>query len=273
MSAVLDGPALLFCPGDRPDRFVKAAERSDTVILDLEDAVGPDSKAAARAHVEAALPTLDGRAVVRVNGPRTPWYHDDLAAVRRAGARRVMLSKAEDPCALRELSGLEVIALCETAAGILAARDLAAEPNCAALFWGGEDLIADLGGHSSRDGSGRYRPVVEHARATVLLAAAEARIPAIDAVHLDIADLDGLRAETEDAVNTGFAAKACIHPAQAPVVREVFRPTGEEVAWARAVTAAADTHRGGVFTHAGHMVDGPVVAHALRILDRHDAVR
>src|SRR6476469_8547918 len=147
MTGLLPGPTLLFCPGSRPDRFDKAAARADVVILDLEDAVGPAEKDSARSAVEIALPALDPNTIVRLNATNTPWHQADADAVRRAGGSWVMLPKTGTPQELRPLADLNVIALCETAAGVLAAPTIATEPNCAALLWGGEDLIADLGGH------------------------------------------------------------------------------------------------------------------------------
>ncbi|ERK72309.1 citrate lyase subunit beta domain protein, partial [Leifsonia aquatica ATCC 14665] len=102
----------------------------------------------------------------------------------------------------------------------------------------------------------------------VLLAAGAAGVHAVDTVHLDIADLDGLRAEAEDAVAVGFAATACIHPGQVETVRTAYRPTPEEVARARELLAAAEEAGGGVFRFAGAMVDGPVLAHARAVVRR-----
>jgi citrate lyase subunit beta/citryl-CoA lyase len=266
------GPALLFCPADRPDRYAKAAERSDTVILDLEDAVAPADKDAARRAVADALPRLDPGTVVRVNAPDTPWFADDVAVLRAAGHLAVMLPKAASPDDLDALDGFAVLALCETAAGVLHAPAIAAHPACTAVMWGGEDLIADLGGRRSRNAQGRYHPVVEHARFTVLLAAAAAGKAAVDGVHLDIGDLEGLARETGEAVDLGFAAKACIHPSHVPVVRDGFRPTEEMLAWARGVTAAAAT-AGGVFRYEGRMIDEPLLRQARATLARATSTR
>ena len=261
------GPALLFCPADRPDRFAKALERADAVILDLEDGVAPDARADARAAVVAAA--LDpARVIVRVNPAPTDDFALDLAAARAGGFDTIMVAKAD--AALPSLPEFRVIALCETAAGVLAAPALAARDEVVALMWGAEDLIASLGGSSSRDASGRYRDVVRHARSSILIAAGAAGIAAIDAVHLAIDDLDGLRAEAEDAVASGFAATACIHPSHVAVIRDAYRPSAEEVDAARRLLAAA-TEQGGVFRLDDRMVDGPVLAHARAVLRRHRA--
>jgi citrate lyase subunit beta/citryl-CoA lyase len=261
------GPALLFCPADRPDRFAKALERADAVILDLEDAVDPSRRAVAREAIAAS--DLDpARVIVRVNAAGSDDQAADLAALALTPYSAVMLPKAERAGDLAALDGLAVIALCETAAGVRAAGELAAAEGVVALMWGAEDLVASLGGTSSRHADGRYRDVARHARSDVLLAAGAAGRSAIDTVHLDIADLAGLAAEAEDAVAVGFAATACIHPSQVETVRRAYLPTAEQVREAAELIAAADAAGGGVFRHRGRMVDGPVVAHARAVLRR-----
>jgi citrate lyase subunit beta/citryl-CoA lyase len=134
-------------------------------------------------------------------------------------------------------------------------------------MWGAEDLVASLGGTSSRRADGGYRDVARHARSAVLLAAAAYGKPAIDAVHLDIADLDGLAAEARDAAAGGFAGTACIHPTQVEVVREAYRPSPDEVRRADAILRAAAA-QSGVFSREGQMVDGPVLRQAEAVLRR-----
>ena len=263
------GPALLFCPADRPDRFAKALERADAVILDLEDAVDPAARPAAR---EAVLGTpLDpARVIVRINPAGTLDHVADVEAVRASPYRTVMLAKAERVTDFAALDGLRVIALCETAAGVLAAADLAATGGVIALMWGAEDLVASLGGTASRHPDGRYRDVAVHARSAVLIAAGAFGKAAIDTVHVDIGDHDGLAAEAEDASAVGFAATACIHPGQVEVIRAAYRPSDEEVAFARDLLAAAG-ETPGVFRFRGRMVDGPVLRHAEAVLRRSGA--
>jgi citrate lyase subunit beta/citryl-CoA lyase len=268
MTESFDGPALLFCPGDRPERFAKALAAADTVLVDLEDAVAPDGKDAARATVRDALRDDPDLFVVRVNARGTRWHEADVAMLREAGASRVLLPKAESADDLAALPGLGVIALCETVLGIVNAREIARADNCAGLFWGAEDLTADLGGRSSRGPGGAYHVPIQHARSEVLLAAAAAGRPAIDAVVLDIGDDATLRAESEAACDVGFAAKGCVHPRQVPTVRAAFAPTDEQVAWARGLLAAVDEHGPGVFRYQGRMVDGPLYTLARTILSR-----
>ncbi|MFC8923744.1 HpcH/HpaI aldolase/citrate lyase family protein [Cellulosimicrobium sp. NPDC057127] len=270
------GPALLFCPGDRPDRFAKAADRADAVILDLEDAVAPAAKAAARRAVVEASATLDpDRTVVRVNAVGTPEHALDVAALADTRLRTVMVPKAGldllTSALTATLPGVRVIALCETAAGVLAAPELARRDEVVALMWGAEDLVASLGGTSSRHPDGTYRDVARHARASVLIAAGAAGKAAVDAVHVDIADLDGLRSEAQDAAASGFTATACIHPSHVTVIREAYAPTPDEVDDARALLDAAAANPGGpdaVFTLDGRMVDAPVLRHAESVLRR-----
>ena len=158
-----------------------------------------------------------------------------------------------------------VIALCETARGVLAAAEVARVDNCIALMWGGEDLTADLGGRSSRHPDGHYLPHVVHARAAILLAARAAGRHAIDGVYLDIHDSDGLAEEAAEAVAMGFTAKACIHPRQVPVIRSAYRPTDADIAWANKVLAATKEATG-VITVDGRMVDEPIVRQARAIV-------
>ncbi len=257
------GPALLFCPADRPDRYAKAAERADAVILDLEDAVAAADKADARRAL-LEHPVDAATTIVRVNAIGTDDHALDLATLAHTGYRTIMLPKAVDATGLESFS---VIALCETAAGVLASETLAAQAHVVALMWGAEDLVASLGGSSSRLDDSRYRDVAVHARARILLAAGAHGKTAIDAVHLDIADLEGLSAEARDAAAQGFAATACIHPSQVETVRDAYRPSEAEVAQARAIVAAAHDEAG-VFVLDGRMIDEPIVRHARRVLQR-----
>jgi citrate lyase subunit beta/citryl-CoA lyase len=258
------GPALLFCPADRPERYEKAAARADSVILDLEDAVTPDAKEPARSML-ATVPLDPARTIVRVNP--APDLDADLQALARTPYRTVMLAKTSSAQDVRALAGYEVIALVETAAGVVNVASIAAEPNVVGLMWGAEDLVASLGGTSSRGPSGTYRDVAAHARSAVLLAAGAFGKAAIDAVHLDIDDVDGLAVEAADAAASGFAATACIHPSQVEVVRAAYRPGVAEVERARAVLAAA-VGQHGAFRWEGQLVDGPVLKHAEEVLRR-----
>ena len=261
------GPALLFCPADRPERYAKAMERADAVILDLEDAVAPADKAAARGHlIESELDP--DRVIVRVNPPETDAFTADLSTLSQTDYRRIMVAKAESPKRIGRLDArFEVVALCETAKGVAQADRIAALDNVVALMWGAEDLVASLGGTSSRKPNGRYRDIARYARSRVLLAAGARGKAAIDAVHLDIDDTKRLAIEAADAAASGFRATACIHPSQVAIIRAAYRPDEKTVSWARGVLAAAAGERG-VFSYGGKMIDEPVLRHARSVLGR-----
>lgn len=261
------GAALLFCPADRPDRYQKALDRADAVIIDLEDSVKPAARAEARLALRGS--NLDPeRVIVRVNPAGTDDFLADLAVVARTDYRTVMVAKAESALSLNDVPrSYELMALLETAKGVQAAPEIAALDNVTALMWGAEDLVASIGGTSSRRENGEYRAVARHARSRVLVAAAAEGKATIDAVYMNIPDLDGLKAEAEDAAASGFRATACIHPSQVPVVREAYRPTNEAIEWAHGVLAAAE-HERGVFTYRDQMIDEPVLRQARAILSK-----
>nr|WP_201469710.1 CoA ester lyase [Microbacterium hydrocarbonoxydans] len=261
------GPALLFCPADRPERFGKALEKADAVILDLEDAVLPAAKATARGNIIDAELDPD-RVIVRVNQPGTEAFASDLATLSQTDFRTVMVAKTENASSLDAFDErFSVIALCETASGIHAADRIAAHRRVVAMMWGAEDLVASLGGTSSRRGDGSYRDIARYARSRVLLEAGAQGKAAIDAVHIALGDLEGLKAEAEDAAASGFAATACIHPDQVAVIRAAYAPDAAAVDWARSVLTAAEAERG-VFRFEGRMIDEPVLRHARSVLAR-----
>jgi citrate lyase subunit beta / citryl-CoA lyase len=259
------GPALLFCPADRPDRYAKAAAAADAVIIDLEDAVSPENRAHARESIVAANPDPD-TTIVRVNPVGTDDFVLDLEMLTDTGIRTIMLAKTEHASDLGQLGAFDVIALCETVRGVENSSEIAAVGNVIALMWGAEDLIASLGGRSSRGPGGLYRDVARQARTTVLFAAAAHGKAAIDAVHLDIADLDGLRAEAMDAVAVGFSATACIHPSQVDTIRIAYAPTEDDLRWAQRLLLAAESSPG-VFRFEGQMVDEPILRQARGLRD------
>jgi citrate lyase subunit beta/citryl-CoA lyase len=258
------GPAWLFCPADRPERFQKAAAAADVVILDLEDGVAAKDREAARAAlVDTQLDPH--RTVVRVNPSATAEHQLDLEALSRTSYTTVMLAKSEDPQQIRDLAPLDVVVLIETPLGALAVNEMARMDNAMALMWGAEDLFAVLGGTANRYPDGSYREVARHVRSQTLLAAKAYGRMALDSVYLDIKNLDGLAAEVDDAVAVGFDAKVAIHPSQVAVIRDGYAPTPDQVEWARAVLAKVAGERG-VFQHDGLMVDAPVLRRAERIV-------
>jgi citrate lyase subunit beta / citryl-CoA lyase len=258
------GPAWLFCPADRPERFEKAAAAADVVILDLEDGVAAKDREAARKAL-TETPLDPDHTVVRINPSATPDHQLDLEALSRTSYTTVMLAKTEDPQQVRDLAPLDVVVLIETPLGALAVNELARMDNSLALMWGAEDLFAVLGGTANRYPDGSYREVARHVRSQTLLAAKAYGRLALDSVYLDIKDLDGLGKEVDDAVAVGFDAKVAIHPTQVAVIRAGYAPTPEQVEWARAVLARAADERG-VFQFDGLMVDAPVLRRAERIV-------
>jgi citrate lyase subunit beta/citryl-CoA lyase len=264
MALTQNGPGWLFCPADRPERFAKAVAAADVVILDLEDGVAARHREAART---ALLDTrLDpGRTVVRVNPVGTPDHALDVEVLARTEYTTVMLAKTETQDQVRSLAPLDVVVLIETPVAALSVADLARVDNAVAVMWGAEDLFAVLGGTANRHADGSYRDVAKHVRSQSLLAAKAYGRLALDSVYLDIKDLDGLRAETDDAVAVGFDAKVAIHPTQVAVIRACYEPTDAQVDWARRVLDTARDQRG-VFQFEGIMVDAPVLRRAERIV-------
>lgn len=264
------GPAILFCPADRPDRFEKAQDRADAVILDLEDAVAAPDKPKAREAV-AGSTLRPETTIVRVQSTSADGFADDLRAIASSPYRTVMLAKAESAAdvaaVLAGVPDAAVVVLCETPLGVVRAEELAAHPSVVALMWGAEDLVAAMGGSSSRTESGEYRDVARHARSRVLLAAHAFGKAAIDSVRVDIADLDGARAEAQDASASGFSSKAAIHPNHVAPYREGFQPTPAEVDQAQRILAAAEGQPG-AFSFEGRMIDEPILRHATSVLRR-----
>jgi citrate lyase subunit beta / citryl-CoA lyase len=264
---MIHGPALLFCPADRPDRYAKALAAADSVILDLEDGVGAAGKDAARAAL-LATPVDPERVIVRINAVGSPEFEADVDALRKTAYRTIMLPKTESRAQLDLLTAYRVVALVESSLGIVNLAEVAAAPNVVAVLWGAEDLIASMRGRTSRHPDGSYRGVALHARNMTLLAATAYGKQAVDAVYTNIGDLDGLAAEAADAAASGFALKALIHPSHVAVVREAFRADDKQVAWARRVLAAARAGGagGGAIKVDGQMIDAPLIRQAEAIL-------
>ncbi|MET0698121.1 MAG: CoA ester lyase [Mycobacterium sp.] len=258
------GPAWLFCPADRPERFHKAADAADIVILDLEDGVAAHDRPAARQAL-TDVPLDPGRTVVRVNASGTEDQLLDLEALARTSYTTVMLPKCESAEQVALLAPLGVVLIIETPLGALKVADSIQAGNAVAVLWGAEDLFASLGGTANRYPDGSYREVARHVRSQTLLAAKAYGRLALDSVYLDIKNLDGLRAEVDDAVAVGFDSKVAIHPSHCPVIRAGYLPSADQVEWARQVLATASDQRG-VFAFEGIMVDAPVLRRAERIV-------
>lgn len=270
-----DAVTWLFVPGDRPDRFDKAAATgADAVILDLEDAVIPGAKELARSQVVSWLTrgwADDGggtrhRGWVRINAVGTPWYDGDVGALAPApGLLGLVVPKAEDPGALVALreqlgSAIGIVALVESALGMHHAVEIAQVAD--RLAFGSIDYAVDLGAEHTPT-------ALLHARSTMVLASRVAGIEGpVDGVTTALRDEELLTEDVAAAAELGFTGKLLIHPAQVAPVAQGFAPTPDEIQWARRVlTAVADAAAGAVSLD-GSMIDKPVVDRARRILDR-----
>ncbi len=279
----------LFVPGHRADRFDKALDSAaDAVVLDLEDAVAPDDKPAARALVAQRLAPASAherdRLIVRINDVSTPWFAADLEMLCRAGVVTVMLPKAEHPetvalvrgacpgmsphgrpkgeslSAKHEGSPIRVLALIETARGVLKAEAIAEAEGVSRLVFGTIDFALDLG--LSDDPAG-----LDHAASRIALASRAAGLPApVAGVTAAIDDEPRLLADLARARVHGFDAKLCIHPRQVEPIHRALRPGAAELAWARRVVEAAS--HGGAAQVDGRMVDKPVLLRAQALLAR-----
>lgn len=256
---------LLFVPGDRPDRFAKAeASGADGIVVDLEDGVAPRAKDAARRHVRAWR-AGGGAGLVRINGPGTPWFDDDIAALG-GQACAVMLPKAAGPAQVRDVlavlpAGSCAVPIVESAAGVLQAAAIAAVEGVVRLAFGNGDLGAQLGVDPAD------QLALGSARALVVLGSAAGGLASpLDGVTTAVADDTVLRVDVEHARRVGFTGKLCVHPRQVPLVHSALAPTADELRWARQVVAAGADE--GVALAAGHLIDKPIVERARLVLAR-----
>ncbi|MDH6229514.1 citrate lyase subunit beta/citryl-CoA lyase [Mesorhizobium soli] len=283
--------SLLFVPGDSEKKLEKGfSSEADVVIMDLEDSVAAENKANARkiaAEFLAARQAQKGPIVyVRVNDLSTGLTDDDLAALVPARPAGIMLPKSNSGADVQQLAvklrvheaenglpdgGIAILPIItETAAGVLASASYAgASPRLAGLTWGAEDLSAAIGARATRDERGVYTDVFRLARAMTILAAAAADTAAIDTVYPNFRDMDGFRRECEEAERDGFTGKMAIHPAQVPVINEVFTPSPEAIAHANTVVEAfRAAGNPGVVGIDGQMYDRPHLRRAERLLAR-----
>ena len=266
--------SVLFTPGTRGDRIQKAlvAGKADCIVADLEDAVAPADKQAAREQVHDALvavPEADAVRAVRINAWPSQLAKDDLAAVLPAHPDLIVVPKAEDPAAIEELARridstrTGMLLILETAAGVLHAEALAACSGVVAIAFGAEDLAADAGMRRSASNLEVAVP-----RSLVALAAATAGISSIDMITADFQDDARMAREATAACGLGYRGKMCIHPRQVPIVHDAFTPSDSEIAWAKQVLAAVDgLEEGGVAVVNGKMIDVPLIRQARRILE------
>jgi citrate lyase subunit beta/citryl-CoA lyase len=282
--------SLLFVPADAGPKLDKAmASGADAVIIDLEDSITPERKAQARAacldYLKSAQPKANRpRLLVRINGLDTGMTDADLDVIVAGKPDAVLFPKAEGGASLVELDAkltareaiagvpegaIKVLAQnVESAMGLFLAgsfRD--ASKRLIGMTWGPEDLSAELGALSNRDDNGFLTEPYRLARSICLYGAAAARVPAIETVYVDFRNSEGLRRDTAEARRDGFTGRLAIHPAQVPVINEVFTPSAAEIEKARAVVAAFAAQPGaGAVGIDGKMYDRPHLVRAQRLL-------
>ena len=284
--------SLLFVPADSARKLDKAmSSGADALIVDLEDSIALDGKARARESAAAFLKDARTSAtrpylMVRVNGLQTGLIDADLDAVASAEPDAIMLPKAEGGAALvhadaklavREAQNdladghIKILPIAtETAAALFLVGTFAGtSARLIGMTWGAEDLSAELGARANRDEQGRFLDPYRLARSLCLAGAAAAAVPAIDTVFVDFRNDAGFRRECEEACRDGFVGKMAIHPAQVPIINEVFTPSADAIAHAQTVVAAFAAAPGaGVVGIGGVMYDRPHLARAKQLLAR-----
>ncbi|MDH3378430.1 MAG: CoA ester lyase [Gammaproteobacteria bacterium] len=258
--------SFLFVPGDRPERFDKATRSgAHGVIIDLDDAVAPDSKAAARSNVAQWLDP-EHPVYVRINRTHTDSCNADLAAIAdRPGLIGVVVPDAETPeqlltVANRLAQTAQIIALTETALGIWNAYALASMPQTTRLAFGSLDLMKDTGIEDDDKG-------LLFARSRIVIASRAANIePPVDGVTTTIDDLDAVSRDATRSRYLGFGGKLCIHPSHVDPINRAFDPSASDIAWAKDILEAVGDSEHGAIRYAGEMVDRPVIERAKNIL-------
>ena len=285
MSDLRPRRSVLYMPAANERALEKAKGiAADAIIFDLEDAVAPDAKEAARGNAVAAASSGEygnRELTIRCNGLDTPWGRDDLAAAAHSGAAAVVIPKVGSVAYVDEVSSLldaagapasmTIWAMVETPTAIFDVRAIAAHPRVSVLVMGTNDLAREV--RSSLGAAGRH-PLVPHL-ATALLGAREAGKVILDGVYNDVKNLDGFRAECVQGFEMGFDGKTLIHPDQVPVCNEVWAPTEADVENARGLIAAFEAgiaEGKGVVTFNGRMIENLHVANAQRLLAVADAI-
>jgi len=285
MSDLRPRRSVLYMPAANERALEKAKTLpADAIIFDLEDAVAPDAKEAARPNAVAAAGSAEygsRELTIRCNGLDTPWGADDLRAAATSGASAVVVPKVGSVAYVDEVSAildaagapasLTIWAMIETPTAIFDVRAIAAHPRVSVLVMGTNDLAREL--RSSLGAAGRH-PLVPHL-ATALAAAREAGKVILDGVYNDVKDLDGFRTECVQGMEMGFDGKTLIHPGQVDIANDVWAPTEAEVEHARKVIAAFDegvAQGKGVVTVDGRMIENLHVANAQRTLAVADAI-
>jgi len=285
MSDLRPRRSVLYMPAANERALEKAKSiAADAIIFDLEDAVAPDAKEAARANAVAAASSGEyghRELTIRCNGLDTPWGVDDIAAAAQSGASAVVIPKVGSVEYLDEISNrldaagakpeMRIWAMVETPTAIFDARALASHWRVEVLVMGTNDLAREL--RSSLGAAGRH-PLVPHL-ATALAAAREAGKVILDGVYNDVKDPDGFRAECVQGFEMGFDGKTLIHPDQVGPCNDVWAPSDADVEHARGLIAAFEAGLAegkGVVTYNGRMIENLHVANAQRVLAVADAI-
>lgn len=268
--------SLLFVPGDRSDRMEKALGLdADALILDLEDSVALEAKAAARDVTTGFLRSArrGPKLFVRINPLDSGLMDDDLDALKDVKPDAFVLPKAEGGASVEALAvrapGIPVLPIAtETPAAVFELGSYRSVRHLIlGLTWGAEDLPAAIGAISSREEDGGYTPPYEMLRSLTLFGAHAAGVEAIETVYPAFRDLDGLAAYARRARRDGFTGMLAIHPEQLPVINAAFTPTAEELAQAQAIVDAFSANPGqGVLNLNGRMIDKPHLKQARRML-------
>jgi citrate lyase subunit beta/citryl-CoA lyase len=258
----------LFVPGNRPDRFAKAcAAGADAVIIDLEDAVAPSDKAAARDALANWLGSEEAHAnkvpiLVRINCINSGCFGDDLRLCRTPGIAGVVLPKAERVADVAAASpGTPVYPLIETMTGFSHITELAAAPRVSRLLFGTIDFKLDMGIDGDRDELLFFRSQI------VLASRMAGLLPPVDGVTVELDDYAKIEDDANYARRIGFGGKLCIHPNQVPVVNRSFMPSQQRIDWANRILHAAEAAGGGAVAVDGKLIDRPVVVMAQRVIE------
>ena len=275
---------MLFLPGNSPNMIVNGGFLgSDRIILDLEDAVSPDQKDAARELTAETLRCMKFpgcQVIVRMNGMDTPYWREDLERILSGRPDFLMPPKVGDGEEIKELDrmmgemeekhgikkgSIGLIPLIETARGVENSYRIACSSGrIEGLFLGAEDLTSDLRCARTKKGD-----EIAYARSRILYAARAAGVEAYDSPFTDVEDMEGLRRDTELAKSLGFSGKAAVNPRQVECINEVFSPTQQEIDYARDVVAAAEAAAAegkGVISLRGKMIDAPILNRAKTVL-------
>lgn len=276
---------MLFLPGNNPNMIMNGGLLgADSIIFDLEDAVAPDQKDAARILVKSALRSLDFggcEIIIRMNALDTPYWEEDIEEMVPLGPSAIMPTKVSDGDYIRKLeqkiteteekNGMDVgkiklIPLLETAMGIEHAYDIAiASPRMEALYLGAEDLTADLRCERTKEGA-----EILYARGRLVCAARAAGIEAYDTPFTDVEDMEGLRSDARFAKGLGYTGKAVINPRHVEDVNCIFSPSDKEIRYAREVFGAireAKRQGKGAISLRGKMIDAPIAQRAKLVLE------